>query len=396
MTTQKQISKLKISSYILGLILVIQVIGTVFYFRSSNVLHSVSLQKIDSLINEIGDLKNENQFLNQKLNDRAEENQLNEETLQQLYLESSTQQQSQKELQKGLASYQDFLLGERKRLSDQTNDLNNQLNRKDQQINTLEQTKENQKQFQDLNDKLYSVLLLGTNQRLTDSIQLAVVDTDKQKTTLVSIPRDLYYDGRKINEYYEFYGIEKISEIIQKITGVAVDKYVTFNFQSFQDLIDSIGGVDVDVEKKLVDNSYPTNNFGYKTVVFNPGLQKMNGQVALEYARSRHSTSDFDRSKRQQQIIIAIKQKLESFGILKNVEFYVTAFQSLQQNLKTDFNILEALQVFDQYKGYQLYAGNVLSNENFLYSSKSISGQSILLPKNGSFVDFQKKLLEII
>lgn len=396
MTTQKQISKLKISSYILGLILVIQVIGTVFYFRSSNVLHSVSLQKIDSLINEIGDLKNENQFLNQKLNERAEENQLNEETLQQLYLESSTQQQSQKELQKGLASYQDFLLGERKRLSDQTNDLNNQLNQKDQQINTLEQTKENQKQFQDLNDKLYGVLLLGTNQRLTDSIQLAVVDTDKQKTTLVSIPRDLYYDGRKINEYYEFYGIEKISEIIQKITGVAVDKYVTFNFQSFQDLIDSIGGVDVDVEKKLVDNSYPTNNFGYKTVVFNPGLQKMNGQVALEYARSRHSTSDFDRSKRQQQIIIAIKQKLESLGILKNVEFYVTAFQSLQQNLKTDFNILEALQVFDQYKGYQLYAGNVLSNENFLYSSKSISGQSILLPKNGSFVDFQKKLLEII
>jgi LCP family protein required for cell wall assembly len=114
----------------------------------------------------------------------------------------------------------------------------------------------------------------------------------KQKTSLISIPRDLYYEGRKINEYYKFYGIEKTIKVIQKISGIKADKYIRFNFDSFTDLIDSIEGIDISIDQKLIDNSYPNGNLGYKTVVFNPGLEKMNGQRALEYARSRKISKD--------------------------------------------------------------------------------------------------------
>jgi LCP family protein required for cell wall assembly len=368
----------------------------VLFFRNSNTLHSASLKKIDSLINEIGTLKDENIQLNQSLDQQKDSNQLNEQTLRQLYLNVSTSKSSTEDLQKNLNNYKTFLEDERRKLATQNNELNTQITKQTQQINELKLNKENTKVFNDINAKTFSVLFLGENQKLTDTILLAVVNPEKQKTSLISIPRDLYYEGRKINEYYKFYGIEKTIKVIQKISGIKADKYIRFNFDSFTDLIDSIEGIDISIDQKLIDNSYPNGNLGYKTVVFNPGLEKMNGQRALEYARSRKSTSDFDRSLRQQKIIIAIKEKLNSLGIMKNIEFYITAFQSIQKNLDTNFNILEAIQNFDQYKDYQLSAGNILSNENFLYSAKSVSGQSILLPQKNTFLPFQQKLIEII
>lgn len=392
----KQISKLKFYSFIFGFILLIQVIGMAVFFRTSNTIHSENIKKIDSLINEVGTLKNENLLLSQKLDAEENANQLNEETLKQLYLEFTTNQADQKNLNDNLNNYKTFLENERRKLAAANSLLSNQLDQQNKQIDQLKQTKETEKAFNDINQKTYSVLLLGENQKLTDTILLAVVNPEKQKTTLVSIPRDLYYEGRKINEYYQYYGIEKTSEVIQKISGIKIDKYVKFNFSSFEKLIDSLGGIDIIVDKTIIDKSYPTGNFGYKTVTFTPGPEKMSGQRALEYVRSRKTTSDFDRSLRQQKVIIALKEKIQSLGIFNNLDFFVTAFQNIQENLETDFNVLEALQTFDLYKGYQLYAGNILSNENFLYSSKSITGQSILLPKGGSYLNFQQKLLEII
>lgn len=392
----KQISKLKFYSFIFGFILLIQVIGMAVFFRTSNTIHSENIKKIDSLINEVGTLKNENLLLSQKLDAEENANQLNEETLKQLYLEFTTNQADQKNLNDNLNNYKTFLENERRKLAAANSLLSNQLDQQNKQIDQLKQTKETEKAFNDINQKTYSVLLLGENQKLTDTILLAVVNPEKQKTTLVSIPRDLYYEGRKINEYYQYYGIEKTSEVIQKISGIKIDKYVKFNFSSFEKLIDSLGGIDIIVDKTIIDKSYPTGNFGYKTVTFTPGPEKMSGQRALEYVRSRKTTSDFDRSLRQQKVIIALKEKIQSLGIFNNLDFFVTAFQNIQENLETDFNVLEALQIFDLYKGYQLYAGNILSNENFLYSSKSITGQSILLPKGGSYLNFQQKLLEII
>jgi LCP family protein required for cell wall assembly len=369
------------------------------FFRNSNQLQSASFQKIDSLIQEIGDLKQENLYLNQQVNQQAGENKVNNQTLQSLYLKFIDQTDANNKitsLKTGLQSYQQKLAEEQQKNQQQNSDLSNQLNQKDLQISTLREKKQLDTSFTDINDKTFSVLFIGENMQLTDSIMLAVVDPDKQKTTLISIPRDLFYNGRKINEYYEFFGADKLIEVIKDVSGIKADKYIVFDFQSFVDTINSLGGVDINVDKAFTDNQYPTPSKGYKVVSFKQGLQTMDGERALEYARSRKSTSDFDRSLRQQNIVTSIKQKLQTRDVIKNIDFYLTAYKNVSQDLKTDFNIFEAIQLYDQYKNYSLYAGNILSNQNFLYSSRSMTGQSILLPKNGTYTAFQQKVLEII
>lgn len=391
----KQISKLKNTNFIIGFILVVQVIGMILFFRSSNQLHSASIQKINALVDEVGELKEENLVLSQQLQIQEDQSNANTLTIENV-LNNVPKNLSDSELQKNLKDYQQFLISEKGRLESEKTQLNNQLNQSKQQISQLKESKELSNTFKSLNEKLYTILILGENQKLTDTIILAVVDSEKEKVSLISIPRDLYFEGRKINEYYEFYGAEKISSTVKEITGLEPDKYIVFNFQSFIDLIDSLGGVDIEVDKKIVDNSYPTTDKKYKVVTFESGLQKMDGARALEYARSRKSTSDFDRSARQQKIMIALKEKLKSVGVLTNIQFWVQTYENISSNFSTNLTALEAIQAFDSYKNYQISAGNILSNENFLYSSKSTTGQSILLPKSGNYLDLQQKILEII
>lgn len=396
----KDISKLKIAAFIFGFIVFVQVIGMALFFRNSNLLQASSFNQINSLISEVGDLKQENLILSQKINQQASENSINNQTLQNLYVQVAGHGVAANEqinsLKTGLQSYQQLLTQEQQKYQEQSSQLSNQLDQKEQQIQNLQQKKELEKTFTTINDDTFAVLFVGENQGLTDSIILAVVNPAKNKTTLISVPRDLYYQGRKINEYYEFYGINKLIDVVQDVSGIRADKHVVFNFDSFKTIINSIGGIDIKIDKSIVDNSYPTANKGYKTVTFNAGIEKMDGERALEYARSRKSTSDFDRSARQQSIVAAIRQNLATQDVMKNVNFYLTAYQSASQDMKTDFNVFEAVQLYDQYKNFDLHAGNVLSNQNFLYSSTSTTGQSILLPKNSSFSAFQQKVLEII
>lgn len=394
--SNKQISKLKFYSFLFAFILLLQIIGVAFFLRNSNRLHSASLNQINSLISEVGTLKEENLLLNTSLNQEKNLNQLNEQTIRQIYLSVAANQSNTKDLQTNLLSYQNFLENERRKLSAEKTLLNTTIQNQQNTIQQLKQKEQSQAASNELNDKIEAILFLGENQKLTDTIQLAIINPQKQQTTLISIPRDLYFEGRKINEYYKFYGIEKTAEVINKITNIKIDHYVSLNFQAFIELIDLLGGLDIQVDKALLDNAYPTATGGYKTVSFTPGLEHMTGERALEYARSRKSTSDFDRSLRQQKILQAIRDKLASLNIMKNIQFYLTAFQSLQKNLQTDFNVLEAIELFEQHKATQLSTGHNLSNSNYLYSSTSLQGQSILLPKDGNFQAFQKYLTELV
>ncbi len=394
--SNKQISKLKFYSFLFAFILLLQIIGVAFFLRNSNRLHSASLNQINSLISEVGTLKEENLLLNTSLNQEKNLNQLNEQTIRQIYLSVAANQSNTKDLQTNLLSYQNFLENERRKLSAEKTLLNTTIQNQQNTIQQLKQKEQAQAASNELNDKIDAILFLGENQKLTDTIQLAIINPQKQQTTLISIPRDLYFEGRKINEYYKFYGIEKTAEVVNKITNIKIDHYVSLNFQAFIELIDLLGGLDIQIDKALLDNAYPTANGGYKIVTFTPGLEHMTGERVLEYARSRKSTSDFDRSLRQQKILQAIRDKLASLNIMKNIQFYLTAFQSLQKNLQTDFNILEAIELFEQHKANQLSTGHSLSNSNYLYSSTSLQGQSILLPKDGNFQAFQKYLAELI
>lgn len=161
---------------------------------------------------------------------------------------------------------------------------------------------------------------------LTDTIILASLDKKKSLISMLSIPRDLYveYDDKlnsewKINWIYAKYyykseskdaWMKALQKKITQITWEKIDYYVNVDFNWFTKVIDALGWIEINVPNNFVDDKYPDNNWGYRTLVFRKWTWNFSWDNALKYARSRHSTSDFDRSLRQQQVISGIKQRL--------------------------------------------------------------------------------------
>ena len=233
-------------------------------------------------------------------------------------------------------------------------------------------------------------LIVGQHSKLTDTIMVGIVDHEKKRITLLSIPRDFAINGRKINEYYEFFGVKKLAEEITTITNLTIDKYVIVDMRSFKQFIDDIGGVDVYVEKGLSDYSYPTENKGYQVFSISQGLHHLDGDTALKYARSRHSTSDFDRAKRQQDLIKAVKAELEKKPDL--VKLVESVYDSVKGNIETNVSYLEAIMQFNAVRGYVVSTNHVFTTSDLLYSTYNAGGQYILLPKAKNYTDIQKTI----
>ncbi len=180
------------------------------------------------------------------------------------------------------------------------------------------------------NDDRINFLLLGIGgaghegPNLTDTILLASLRPSDGKVAVMSIPRDLGADipglgFRKINEAYAYGilnketegGLNLVKQTVENITGLVIPYVAVVDFEGFRQFIDSVGGIDVTVLNSFVDNNYPTKNFGIKTIAFTAGLQHLDGERALEFARSRHGCcnegSDFARSKRQKLILEALE-----------------------------------------------------------------------------------------
>ena len=160
---------------------------------------------------------------------------------------------------------------------------------------------------------------------LADSIMVASRNPELWAITMLSTPRDLVVYNKeesvfgRINEVFsralgrklEYQTWAKaMSDQLTKITGITIPYYVLLDFQWFEDIINTLWGVDIYVSKPLKDVTYPDRSRWIMTFQVNSGMNHFSGDTALMYARSRHSTSDFDRSLRQQQIVKAIKDKL--------------------------------------------------------------------------------------
>jgi len=313
---------------------------------------------------------------------------------------------------------------------------------------------------------------------LTDTMMIFHLDTKNKKAALVSIPRDLYVkiptvNGEnfysKINAVYQmelfsknYPNIDKkalgktndanlVKTILGKIFGIEIDGYVSIDFDGFTKFIDSLGGIDVYVEKSFVDKEYPiegkekdlcndetkslfekaqpilNNSLSfeekeknltedkkldefiknatlspelafpcrYETIEFKKGLTHMDGKTALKFSRSRHSEQDggdFSRARRQHQVIEAVKNKLLSFDVLRLAP---KILDQLGDHLRTDLSLSEMISRFSKelpnVSKYSLYK-YVLSNENFLTDDFSDDGQYILVPKEGkdSWANIQK------
>lgn len=260
---------------------------------------------------------------------------------------------------------------------------------------------------------------------LTDSIMLASLDGDKNTVTLLSIPRDLYIAypvGRwagRINSLYDIgkrddVGIRYLSDKVSEITGQAIDHYMVIDFSGFQDIIDTLGGVEIDVPTDIIDREYPNDNWGYTTFRVNKWPQIFDGATALKYARSRHSTSDFDRSNRQQLLIKAIKEKATDLGIITNPKKIGDIYTSLISHLDTDLSIAGMAEIALAFSDIQSDAISIVSLSesclsltkcspwSYLYSpSRDLFwGNAVIIPENArvnklSYYDDIRKFVDL-
>lgn len=357
-----------------------------FVYMNSVFSQDIDLKdmQVNSLIAEVGDLKQERTDLYQEiLKDRAEMDDIDALLI---TLEG----------QIGVLSGGDIDLDA---LSAEVSAVKDQLDAQKDVVNTVvAESQEILSQTYGLvsADETFDVLILGTHGALTDTIMVASVNPDTGTVSLISIPRDLYVDGRKINEHYNLYGAEQMKQAIYDIIGILPEKYVVVDLQAFVDIVDAMGGLDIYVEKEIYDNQYPDGNFGYKVFYMEAGQQHMDGETALMYARSRKTTSDFDRAKRQQDVITAVRDNVAGMGILEDASAAVTVFKSVMENLDTDIDLFEGLNYYSDFKDYEIETGNVLSTSNYLYSTYNVYGQYILLQNGGDFGEIKNYVSYLI
>ena len=228
-----------------------------------------------------------------------------------------------------------------------------------------------------------NILLLGRGgyendaPYLTDSIMAVTIDPANSRVSMVSIPRDLVVRmnlqedpnrvwTNKINAAYEVPYISIICCVasqyqgrdgggyaaeheVGKVTGLTFDRYIAVDFLAFREMVDALGGVEVCLSTDLDDYSYPNYVNGYYAIHFKAGCQHLNGEQALEIARSRHAeqpqqSSDFGRARRQQDIMQAIKKKVTSVNGFSKAPQLLTA---LQNNINTDMSLSDMRAVYD-------------------------------------------------
>jgi len=193
---------------------------------------------------------------------------------------------------------------------------------------------------------------------LTDTIILAGVNNKNETITLFSLPRDLWVEypdstlSWKINRIYETYvpesrelAINKLKQKVTEITWKEIDYYMNLDFEGFIEVVDILWWVEVTLEENFVDYEYPAGPGRYKTFILRKWTWTLDWEVALMYARSRHSTSDFDRSLRQQEIISSLKTKVWNLGYFKNSKTIFDLYWVFKDYVETDMAVWDMISI---------------------------------------------------
>ena len=203
-----------------------------------------------------------------------------------------------------------------------------------------------------------NILLLGRagehypGKNLTDTVIIMSIDTAAKKVALLSLPRDLFVPivesdySTKLNSLYQYglsrnEGVVPLKQTIEHITGMPLHYFITLDFDGFEKIVDTLGGISLEVTRDLYDSRYPGKNYSYETFEIKKGWQTLDGATALKYVRERHSDpeGDFGRAKRQQQVIQALKNKAFSLGTLTNIIAINRLIDTLGESIKTDIAV---------------------------------------------------------
>ncbi len=274
-------------------------------------------------------------------------------------------------------------------------------------------------QLQGEGDGRVNVLLIGVGGKrhpggtLADTIMVASLDPKNKEVALLSIPRDLWVpiSGNgygKINSAHSYGEKEAkktgggplvLKKTVSQILDLPIHYYIRVDFEALEDIVDALGGVTVEVEKPIVDLSYPADNMiDFSPFRLNAGSQTINGKTALRYARSRHAAgsegSDFSRARRQQKLLAAIKDKALSVGVLGNPKKITQLIGILGDHVKTDITLPEIerfMQIWKEIDNSKILT-KVLDNgvDGPLISQSGDGRGYILLPRTGDFSEVQE------
>ncbi|MFC1600356.1 LCP family protein [Patescibacteria group bacterium] len=270
-----------------------------------------------------------------------------------------------------------------------------------------------------------NILLLGTGggdhdgADLTDTIILASIDQNNKLVPMLSIPRDFYVNvedlggGQRINGIYEMgkdkydsvTGIKYVQETIEDITGIDIHYYVKIDFRGFEDIVESLGGVDIFVDEAINDPYYPKEGtILYQTFTLPSGQQTLDGETALKYARSRKTTSDFDRSKRQQKLLFAIKNKAMKKDVLLNPGKISDLYGAVKSNIETNLSLGHIIELAKISKDFnqeniisRVITDDPTSCGGFLYTpERDLFGGAFVLVPIGNDYHFIHEYVDLI
>ncbi len=257
----------------------------------------------------------------------------------------------------------------------------------------------------------------GGGGNLTDSIMVMSVNTKTNEAFMLSVPRDLWVDipgigGSKINaantatafseEGYAKGGMGMLEKVISDNFGITLNYYALVNYKAFQDSVDTVGGIDVNIQSKdprgIYDPSFRPHEGG--PLKLSNGVNHLNGQVALNLARARGDPfngvrgaygfpeSDFTRTEHQRQMMIALKEKAMSMGVLSNPTKVGKLMDAAGNNVSTDLKLNELLSLYHlakkiDTKNIQSLSLNNADGKNLLSNYTTGTGQSALIPAAG-------------
>lgn len=267
-------------------------------------------------------------------------------------------------------------------------------------------------------DGRVNVLLLGVGGEnhpggdLTDTMVVLSVDPVNNTSAMLSVPRDLWvkmpvnYFGayQKINAAYSSgkykylgktdlsstddqaieAGFASVDQAVSDVLGITINYHVLVNFQAFEQAINTVNGVTINVKNQLYDPTMAWEN-GNNPVLAAVGVQDMTGKQALNYARSRETSSDFARSERQRELLVALKQKVLTLGTLSSPTKIDNLMKAFSSNVHTDLSTKAASRLFSIMK--KISDDNVaslsLTEPVSLVTTDRVGNASVVRPKAG-------------
>ncbi len=242
---------------------------------------------------------------------------------------------------------------------------------------------------------------------LTDTIMIASIDPTNNQVSLLSLPRDLWVkipgDGsQKLNAAYAYGkdysksknlidqerdGLDLLDKTLAPTIGIPIHYHAIIDFTAFKEAVNAVGGVTFDVPEQLYDPTIAWEN-NYNPVIAQKGSQTFNGARALLYAKSRETSTDFARSQRQRQLMVALKDKILSVGTFSNPVKISQLMSSFGDNIYTDFSLNDVKRLYEiisNIPSSNITSLDLVTPPHDLLTTGGLNGLSIVEPKAGLY-----------